>query len=115
MLRRVAAALLLTALLAMPALADGPRDAKVTDRELSFLHTLRDQLGLSAKEAEAIEETVERTLGVDSKRTGQEHAPAPPAPARPAPAATARAAPPAPAPPAAARPAPARPASPPLP
>jgi hypothetical protein len=89
------------------------RDAKVTDRELSFLRTLRDQLGLSAAEAEAIEETVETTLGVDSERTGQQHAPAPPAPARSAPAATARAAPPASAPVAAARPA--RPASPPLP
>jgi hypothetical protein len=53
------------------------RDARVTDREMAFLHTLRDQLGLSAAEAEQIEESVETTLGVDSDRTGQVHIPAP--------------------------------------
>ncbi|HEX2066169.1 MAG TPA: hypothetical protein VHI93_05085 [Candidatus Thermoplasmatota archaeon] len=56
------------------------RDATVTDREMAFLRTLRDQLGLSAAEAQAIEEGVERRLGVDDARTGQ----APPAlPAEP--------------------------------
>lgn len=67
------------------------RDAKVTDRELSFLRTLREQLGLSATEAADIEEGIERSLGVDSERTGRSALPpvppppaaVPPAPARP--------------------------------
>jgi hypothetical protein len=89
------------------------RDAKVTDREMAFLHALRDQLGLSAPEAEAIEETVERTLGVDSDRTGQRHpaaalAPAPPAPQAP-PTSPARIQRPAAAPPATPGPKPAAP------
>lgn len=52
------------------------RDAKVTDREMAFLRTLRDQLGLAETEARAIEEGVERNLGVDDARTGQEPTPA---------------------------------------
>ncbi|MEA3202733.1 MAG: hypothetical protein QOI63_399, partial [Thermoplasmata archaeon] len=66
------------------------RDAKVTDREMAFLRSLREQLGLKAAEAEAIEEAVERTLGVDSERTGQRPAVRAPAPAPVRPAAPAK-------------------------
>ena len=54
------------------------RDAQVTDRELQFLRELRSQLGLSEAEAQSIEESVERRLGVDSERTGQGEAPSRP-------------------------------------
>ena len=48
------------------------RDAKVTDRELTFLRNLREQLGLSEATARRIEEQVERLLEVDDARLGQQ-------------------------------------------
>ncbi|HUR62175.1 MAG TPA: hypothetical protein VM286_07410 [Candidatus Thermoplasmatota archaeon] len=60
------------------------RDAQVTDRELQFLRTLRDQLGLSEAEAQRIEEAVERELGVDDERTGTRRMGSQAAPVRPA-------------------------------
>lgn len=42
------------------------RDSEVTARELDFLHRLREQLGLDPKRAIAIEEALERRLGVDT-------------------------------------------------
>lgn len=51
------------------------RDAKVTDREMAFLHNLRTQLGLSEGTARRIEEEVERILKVDAPETGASAAP----------------------------------------
>jgi hypothetical protein len=47
------------------------RDGHMSDREWAFLHALRDQLGLPEGEARAIEEQVERELGVDDARLGR--------------------------------------------
>lgn len=54
------------------------RDAQVSDREMAFLRNLRGQLGLADAQAQAIEEQVERTLKVDSPRTGASSESAPP-------------------------------------
>jgi hypothetical protein len=48
------------------------RDSKVTDRELTFLRNLREQLGLTEATARRIEEQVERLLEVDDARLGQQ-------------------------------------------
>ncbi len=47
------------------------RDGNVTDREWSFLRSLRDQLSIPEREARTIEEEVERLLKVDDPRTGK--------------------------------------------
>lgn len=46
------------------------RDANVTERERAFLANLRQEMGIAPERARAIEEEVERRLGVDHAATG---------------------------------------------